>query len=43
MGLKGKQNPVGLCVLIENTATKNAISGLPSGTNNRLAYNGDGS
>ncbi|QDS74874.1 hypothetical protein FKW77_003517 [Venturia effusa] len=40
MGMKGKQNPIGLCTTIKNSANMNALSGLPGGTPNRLAYNG---
>lgn len=40
MSTKGPQNPLGLCNTIKNSANMNALSGLPSGTPNRLAYNG---
>lgn len=40
MTSKGPQNPLNLCTTIKNTANVNALSGLPGGTPNRLAYNG---
>lgn len=40
MGMKGKQNPIGLCNMFKSSANMNVLSGLPGGTPNRLAYNG---
>lgn len=42
MSSKGPQNPLTLCTTIKNTAITNALSGVPSGTPNRLVYNGVG-
>ncbi|KAK4458204.1 putative cuticle-degrading protease precursor [Cladorrhinum samala] len=38
--LYGKKTPTALCTYIANTALSGVITGLPSGTVNRLAYNG---
>ncbi|KAE9969895.1 hypothetical protein BLS_005183 [Venturia inaequalis] len=42
MSSKGPQNPLTLCITIKNTAITNVLSGVPSGTPNRLVYNGVG-
>lgn len=41
-GLSGRTSPAALCKKIQDTATKNVITGMPSGTVNYLAYNGNG-
>ncbi|PNS14814.1 Subtilisin-like protease [Sphaceloma murrayae] len=38
--LEGARSPVALCDRIKALSTVNALSGVPSGTANRLAYNG---
>lgn len=40
--LEGSSNPAALCGRIQSLSTKNAISDIPSGTVNYLAYNGNG-
>lgn len=40
--LEGSSNPAALCGRIQSLSTKNAISNIPSGTVNYLAYNGNG-
>nr|ACV71845.1 subtilisin-like protease Pr1A [Metarhizium acridum] len=40
--IQGKTSPAALCKLIQDTATKNVLKGVPSGTVNYLAYNGNG-
>jgi hypothetical protein len=40
--LNGPRTPAALCKLIQDTATKNVITGIPAGTVNYLAYNGNG-
>lgn len=39
--LRGSQSPTALCNYIKDTAINGAISGLPSGTINKLAFNGN--
>lgn len=39
--LLGKKTPAALCSYIKTTANKNVITGLPSGTVNQLAFNGN--
>lgn len=39
--LEGRKSPAALCTHIKNNAISGAISGLPSGTTNRLAFNGN--
>ncbi|KAK4234096.1 peptidase S8/S53 domain-containing protein [Achaetomium macrosporum] len=41
LALAGRKTPEALCDYIKSLATANAISGLPSGTANRLAFNGN--
>lgn len=41
LALRGQQSPEALCTYIKNTAVTGVISGLPSGTANRLAFNGN--
>ncbi|KAK3307784.1 peptidase S8/S53 domain-containing protein [Chaetomium strumarium] len=41
LALEGRRAPEALCSYIKSLATANAISGLPSGTTNRLAFNGN--
>jgi hypothetical protein len=41
LALNGRRAPEALCDYIKSLATSNAISGLPSGTTNRLAFNGN--
>ncbi|KAG5974535.1 Cuticle-degrading protease [Claviceps digitariae] len=40
--LEGRSNPEALCKRIQSLSTKNVLKGLPSGTVNYLAYNGNG-
>jgi subtilisin family serine protease len=39
--LRGKQSPQALCSYIQSTAQSGKLSGIPSGTVNLLAYNGN--
>ena len=39
--LEGFSSPDALCNRIKELATKNALSGIPSGTVNLLAFNGN--
>lgn len=39
-GLEGFSSPQALCSRIQELATPDALSGVPDGTVNRLAYNG---
>lgn len=39
--LEGNPGPVALCNRIRELATPNVISGIPSGTPNLLAFNGN--
>lgn len=39
LALEGPRSPVALCERLREVATKNALSGIPSGTANLLAYN----
>jgi hypothetical protein len=39
LALEGPRTPAALCARLQEVATKNALSGLPSGTLNLLAYN----
>ncbi|KAK4450230.1 peptidase S8/S53 domain-containing protein [Podospora aff. communis PSN243] len=39
--LRGKQSPAALCSYIASSANSGVITGLPSGTVNRLAFNGN--
>ncbi|KAL2016436.1 hypothetical protein VTK56DRAFT_3523 [Thermocarpiscus australiensis] len=41
LGLRGRMTAEALCTLIKNTAQSGVISGLPSGTSNLLAFNGN--
>ncbi|KAK4121186.1 serine protease [Parathielavia appendiculata] len=41
LALRGKTSPEDLCTYIKNTGVSGAITGLPSGTINRLAFNGN--
>ncbi|KAF1363022.1 oryzin precursor [Lizonia empirigonia] len=41
LGLEGKRTPSALATRLQTLATKNAITGVPSGTNNYLAFNGN--
>jgi subtilisin family serine protease len=41
LGLEGKRTPAALCSRIQTLSTKNALSGVPSGTLNYLAFNGN--
>ncbi|KAG5964517.1 Cuticle-degrading protease [Claviceps arundinis] len=40
--LEGRYSPVALCQRMQSLSTKNVIRGVPSGTVNYLAYNGNG-
>ncbi|KAK2591833.1 Cuticle-degrading protease [Conoideocrella luteorostrata] len=40
--LEGSSNPAALCSRIQSLSTKNVLKGIPSGTVNYLAYNGNG-
>jgi hypothetical protein len=39
--LEGAKSPSALCTYIKNSAISGAITGLPSGTTNKLAFNGN--
>ncbi|KAF9700167.1 hypothetical protein EKO04_001627 [Ascochyta lentis] len=41
LGFEGKKTPAALGTRLQTLATKNAITGLPSGTKNYLAFNGN--
>ncbi len=41
LALLGPKTPAALCEYIRSTATNNVITGLPSGTINKLAFNGN--
>ncbi|KAF2203614.1 subtilisin-like serine protease-like protein PR1A [Delitschia confertaspora ATCC 74209] len=41
LGLEGKKTPAALCSRIQTLANKNKITGVPSGTVNYLAFNGN--
>jgi hypothetical protein len=41
LGLEGKRTPAALSTRLQTLATKNKITGLPSGTKNYLAFNGN--
>jgi subtilisin family serine protease len=41
LALEGKKTPAALCNYIKSTALSGAITGLPSSTTNRLAFNGN--
>jgi subtilisin family serine protease len=41
LALEGKISPAALSSRLQTLATKNAITGLPSGTKNYLAFNGN--
>jgi subtilisin family serine protease len=41
LSLEGKVSPAALCTRIQTLSTKNVITGLPSGTLNYLAFNGN--
>ncbi|KAH8666432.1 proteinase T-like protein [Xylariales sp. PMI_506] len=41
LALSGAKTPAALCAYIQSLATKNAVSGVPSGTYNYLAFNGN--
>ena len=40
LALEGNKSPTALCSRIQTLATRNALSSIPSGTVNYLAYNG---
>lgn len=40
LGLEGGKSPEELCSYIAETANKDVLSGVPSGTVNALAFNG---
>ncbi|KAI6093408.1 subtilisin-like protein [Hypoxylon rubiginosum] len=42
LALSGKKTPAELCSFIASSANSNVLSGIPSGTVNKLAYNGSG-
>lgn len=42
LALNGKQAPQELCSFIASSANSGVLSGIPSGTVNKLAYNGSG-
>jgi hypothetical protein len=39
--LLGKKSPEALCTYIKDTAISGSITGLPRGTTNKLAFNGN--
>jgi oryzin len=39
LALEGPRGAVALCQRLREVATQNALSGIPSGTSNLLAYN----
>ncbi|KAK0755164.1 peptidase S8/S53 domain-containing protein [Schizothecium vesticola] len=41
LGLQGPKSPAALCSYIQSTALTGKLSGIPSGTSNRLAFNGN--
>lgn len=41
LALEGKMTPAALCSRIQTLSNKNKISGVPSGTKNYLAFNGN--
>jgi hypothetical protein len=41
LAFEGKQSPATLGARLQTLATKNAITSLPSGTKNYLAFNGN--
>jgi hypothetical protein len=41
LGLEGKKTPAALSTRLTSLATTSKITGLPSGTSNRLAFNGN--
>jgi hypothetical protein len=41
LGFEGKKTPAALSARIQALALKNKITGLPSGTKNYLAFNGN--
>ncbi|KAK1830931.1 peptidase S8/S53 domain-containing protein [Podospora conica] len=41
LGLQGPKTPAALCAYIQSTANTGKLTGLPSGTGNRLAFNGN--
>ncbi|KAL2269242.1 hypothetical protein VTJ83DRAFT_4088 [Remersonia thermophila] len=41
LALQGKKSPAELCNYIKNTAHSGVLTGLPSGTTNKLAFNGN--
>jgi hypothetical protein len=41
LSLEGKKNPTKLAARLITLSAKNAITGLPSGTRNCLAFNGN--
>lgn len=41
LGLNGKQDPAKLCSYIAETGTKDVLTGIPAGTVNLLAFNGE--
>jgi hypothetical protein len=41
LALKGKKSPTELCSYIASTAHNGVLSGIPSGSVNKLAFNGN--
>ena len=41
LALLGKKTPAELCAYIASTATSGVLTGVPSGTVNKLAFNGN--
>lgn len=41
LGLLGPKTPAALCAYIQSTSLTGKLTGLPSGTSNRLAFNGN--
>jgi hypothetical protein len=41
LALLGKKSPAALCSYIKSTAISGSITGLPSSTTNKLAFNGN--
>jgi hypothetical protein len=41
LGFEGKKTPAALSTRLTTLSTKNVITGLPTGTKNQLAFNGN--
>lgn len=41
LALEGKMSPAALATRLQTLATKNVLTGLPTGTKNYLAFNGN--